>query len=118
MKGVNVGTILQSSAENKDGSVGESQSIQNAFITSLYSADSYAQAKITILGDPDYLISDFRGGPEAPYDRFYGDDGFRINANGGTVFIEIDFKEAEDYITETGEPSGVMKINDSILFFN
>ena len=117
MKGVNVGTILQSSAENKDGSVGESQSIQNAFITSLYSPDSYAQAKITILGDPDYLISDFRGGPEAPYDRFYGDDGFRINANGGTVFIEIDFKEAEDYITETGEPSGVMKINDSILFF-
>ena len=33
------------------------------------------------------------------------------------MFIEIDFKEAEDYITETGEPSGVMKINDSILFF-
>ena len=116
-RSVNVGTSVELTTQNKDGSVGTSQAVENAFLTSLYSPDSYAKAKLTILGDPDYLIADHRGGPNEPYQRFYGDDGFRFNANGGQVFIEIDFKEAQDYTTETGEPSGVMRINDSILFF-
>jgi hypothetical protein len=79
----------------------------------LYSPDSYAQAKISLLGDPDFLVQEHRGGPDDLYNRFYGNDGFRVSANGGQVFIEIDFKEAIDYNDKTG----IMDLNDSILFF-
>ena len=110
-------------------SLGGGRATQNAYVTSLYSPDSYAEAKITLLGDPDFLVQEHRGGPEAVYNRFYGSDGFRISANGGQVFIEIDFKEAIDYndgthsqeflekynISESN--TGVMSLNDSILFF-
>ena len=128
-KSVSVSTNVQDTEQSKDGSVGSSQSIENSFITSLYSPDSYAKAKITLFGDPDYLVSDFRGGPNEPYQRFYGDDGFRLNANGGQVFIEIDFKEALDYndggqsqiyldqYNITTSNTGVLDINESILFF-
>jgi len=93
--------------------IGGGRASQNQYVTSLYSPDSYAQAKIRILGDPDFLVQDYRGGPDAVYNRFYGEDGYRISANGGQVFIEVDFKEAVDYNDETG----VMDINDSILFY-
>ena len=93
--------------------VGGGRASQNEYVTSLYSPDSYAQAKIKILGDPDFLVQEHRGSPDDIYQRFYGDDGFRVTANGGQVFIEIDFKEAIDYNGETG----VMDLNDSILFF-
>jgi hypothetical protein len=93
--------------------VGGGRSSQNEYVTSLYSPDSYATAKIKILGDPDFLVQEHRGGIDSLYQRFYGDDGFRVTANGGQVFIEIDFKEAIDYNGETG----VMDLNDSILFF-
>jgi len=93
--------------------VGGGRSSQNEYVTSLYSPDSYATAKIKILGDPDFLVQEHRGGVDSVYQRFYGDDGFRVTANGGQVFIEIDFKEAIDYNGETG----VMDLNDSILFF-
>ena len=109
----NQATVKQRSAQPSINALYNSDSIQNAYITSLYSPDSYAQAKIKILGDPDFFIEDHRGGPNEPYQRFYGNDGFRINANGGQVFFEIDFKEAIDYNDETG----VMDINESILFF-
>lgn len=93
--------------------VGGGRSSQNEYVTSLYSPDSYATAKIKILGDPDFLVQEHRGGVDSVYQRFYGDDGFRVTANGGQVFIEIDFKEAIDYNGKTG----VMDLNDSILFF-
>jgi len=94
-------------------SLGGGLEAQNNYITSLYSPDSFAEAKIKLMGDPDFLVTNSRGGPNAVYQRFYGDDGFRINANGGQVFIEIDFKEAVDYNSETG----IMDINDSIVFW-
>ena len=109
----NQATVKQRSAQPSINALNNSDSIQNAYITSLYSPDSYAQAKIKILGDPDFFIEDHRGGPNEPYQRFYGNDGFRINANGGQVFFEIDFKEAIDY----NDTTGVMDINESILFF-
>ncbi len=93
--------------------VGGGRASQNEYVTSLYSPDAYATAKIKILGDPDFLVQEHRGSPDSLYQRFYGDDGFRVTANGGQVFIEIDFKEAIDYNGETG----VMDLNESILFF-
>ena len=85
----------------------------NTYVTSLYDPGSYAKVKITIIGDPDFLIQDSPGSIKEVYDRFYGDDGFTINANGGQVFIEINFKEADDYDTNTG----VLTINESIRFW-
>jgi len=85
----------------------------NTYVTSLYDPGSYAKVKITIIGDPDFLMQDSPGSIKAVYDRFYGDDGFTINPNGGQVFIEINFKEADDYDTNTG----VLTINESIRFW-
>ena len=85
----------------------------NTYVTSLYDPGSYAKVKLTIIGDPDFLIQDSPGSIKEVYDRFYGDDGFTINANGGQVFIEINFKEADDYDTNTG----VLTINESIRFW-
>jgi len=93
--------------------VGGGRATQNQYVTSLYSPDSYAQAKIKLMGDPDFLVQEGRGSTDAVYQRYYGDDGFRVTANGGQVFIEIDFKESIDYNDETG----VMDLNSSILFF-
>jgi hypothetical protein len=86
---------------------------QNSYMTSLFDPGSYAEAKITILGDPDFLIQESPGSINDVYNQFYGTDGFRINANGGQVFIEINFKEAQDYNNTTG----LLSINESILFW-
>jgi len=94
-------------------SLGGGKASQNQYVTSLYSPDSYATAKIKLMGDPDFLIQEHRGGPDDVYQRFYGNDGFRVSSNGGQVFIEIDFKEAIDY----DDTTGTLNINDSIAFF-
>jgi len=104
----------QPTPEPTMNSVGGGREAQNNYVTSLYSPDAYAAAKIKILGDPDFLVSDSR--TDGVYQRFYGDDGFRVAANGGQVFFEIDFKEAVDYDTD-GNPTGILDINESILFF-
>jgi len=85
----------------------------NNYVTSLYSPDSYATAKIKIMGDPDFLVQDHRDSEDSVYQRFYANDGYRVTANGGQVFMEIDFKEAIDYDNKTG----VMDLNESILFW-
>jgi hypothetical protein len=59
------------------------------------------------------------------YNRFYGTTGFNVNANGGQVFMEINFKEAVDYADGATAAQGMMPtadtgtldINDSILFW-
>lgn len=95
------------------GKLGNAMEAQNSYLTSLFDPGAYATAKITILGDPDFLIQDQTSSENEIYSRFYGSDGFTISANGGQVYIEIDFKEAVDYESETG----VLNINDRILFW-
>lgn len=97
----------------RQGSTGYGLEAQNSFLTALYDPSSYATAKITIMGDPDFLSEDPVYSEEQIYDKVYGANGFSINANGGQVFIEIDFKEAVDYTSQTG----TLNINDSILFW-
>ena len=95
------------------GKLGVGMEAQNNYLTSLFDPGAYAKAKITILGDPDFLIQDSASSQNEVYSRFYGNDGFTINANGGQVFIEIDFKEPIDYDNDVG----YLSINDSILFW-
>lgn len=98
--------------EDRTGKLDVGKEAQNSYLTMLYDPGSYATAKISILGDPDYLIQDSPSSVNQVYRQFYG-KGFTINPNGGQVFIEIDFKEAEDYNND----NGLLTINDSILFW-
>ena len=110
----------QNTPQPSMNALGGGRATQNQYVTSLYSPDSYAEAKIKLLGDPDFLVQEHRSGPDAAYNRFYGEDGYRVSANGGQVFIEIDFLEAIDYNTNADNQqvdNGVLHLNDSILFF-
>ena len=91
----------------------QGKAAQNNYLTSLFDPGSFATAKITILGDPDFLAQDSPGSIDELYSRFYGDDGFTINPAGGQVFIEISFKEAIDLDYK----NGYLDINDRILFW-
>lgn len=95
------------------GKLGPGMQAQNSYITSLYDPGTYAAAKVKILGDPDFLVTESATSINALYSRFYGTNGYTVNANGGQVFVEIDFKEAVDYKNSTG----LLSINDSILFW-
>lgn len=87
---------------------------QNAYMTSLYNPDTYAEAKIKILGDPDFLMQPAPSSINSFYNQYYGTDGFTINANGGQVFVEVDFKEPQDYHNK----DGLMTVNQSIYFWH
>lgn len=79
----------------------------------LYSPGDLVKFKLKILGDPDYLMPTVAGGKDAVAKAFYGPD-FTINPNSGQVFIEIDFKQTEDYDIN----NGLLGPNDSISFMN
>jgi hypothetical protein len=82
----------------------------NTIVNNIYDPASFARAKITILGDPDYLM--FESVSESS-NKFYANDGFTINPNNGQIFIEIDFKEVRDLDDE----EGIFKINDKLIFW-
>lgn len=100
--------------QSKLGSVNLGNETINAYRTSLYDPLAFANAKITILGDPDYLNQNTTTTVSRIYNQFYG-PGYTINANGGQVFIEINFKEAVDYDNES--KTGTLEVNDKILFW-
>ena len=99
--------------EDKTGKLDINKQTQNSVLTSLFSPADYAEARIIIIGDPDYLMTESASSVNNVYRQFYG-KGFTINPNGGQVFIEIDFKEGEDY----NHNDGTLSINESILFWN
>ena len=79
----------------------------------LYSPADAAGARIKILGDPDYLMTAIDGQIVASINKAYGKD-LTINPNSGQVFIEIGFKQVDDY-----NPSdGLLTTNNSILFWD
>jgi len=87
---------------------------QNSFLTSLFDPGAWAKAKVQILGDPDFLMTESATSElneSYVYNQFYGSDGYTVNPNGGQVFVEIDFKEPVDY----DHSSGLLSINESIL---
>lgn len=100
--------------QDSTGKLDVGMEAQNAYMTSLFDPGAYAKAKISILGDPDYLAQETPSSINEVYRQFYKSDGFTINPNGGHVFIEIDFKEAVDYHNS----DGLMDINSSIYFWN
>ena len=122
----------QPTKEPTQGSTGYGMEAQNSYITSLYDPSAVCTMNMTIFGDPDYLMQESPSTINQVYNKFYGNDGFTINPNGGDVFIEVDFKEAVDYTSgggssiSAGNPStggistnpGTLSINNSIAFFS
>lgn len=79
--------------------------------TFLYSPGDVMNAHIRILGDPDYLISS--GTMDDISRKWYGDD-LTINPGSGQVFIEIDFRQVDDYDNSLG----LMEPNHDIYFWD
>ena len=94
----------------KTGALPGAMDAQNAYVTSLYDPGGWVTAKIKILGDPDFLTVNPPGGVNDVYSQFYHTDR-TINANGGQVFIEINFTEGVDYNNTTG----TMDLNSDIF---
>jgi len=106
------------------GTQNQQQNMKKAYVTSLFDPGAYANAHLRIMGDPDYLMPESTTSVNNLYSQFYGPDGFTIMPNGGQVFIEIDFKEPQDYgfksednITFKSTEDGLMGLNESIQFF-
>jgi hypothetical protein len=90
--------------------------LQNAIKTFLYSPGDQIKAQIKILGDPDYLMPALSG-PTS--------DEYAINPTTTQIFIEMDFKQVEDYNTDTkgiAEDTvvndGLLKPNNNIVFWD
>lgn len=96
---------------DKQGKINTGLEAQNTVTTYLFDPDAWANAKLKILGDPDFLVSDGGTSLNELYNQFYGTDGYTVSAQGGQVFIEVDFKEAVDYKNSTG----LMSINESVV---
>jgi len=99
--------------EDKTGKRNEGKESENSVLTSLNSPGDWAESKVTIMGDPDFLIQDSPDSVNDVYNQFYGKDGVTINANGGQVFVEIDFKEGVDYDHNVG----LLTLNETITFW-
>ena len=97
---------------------------ENNIKTFLYSPADQLKAQIQILGDPDYLMPSSSGPVKLITQQFYGDD-FAINPNSGQVFIELDFKQVEDYnatYSDSGDQnyseSGLLNPSSNIVFWD
>lgn len=114
-----------------DGSITGQQNkaseIVNSVKEDIFSPGDITRAKISILGDPDY-ISQLAGiDINTISQKIYGKDGYSINPVGGQVFIEIFFQTATDYThTGAGDYSatysgttqpGLLDVSDSIQFY-
>jgi hypothetical protein len=99
--------------QNRQGSLGYGLEAQNSYLTALFDPGSQHTAKITVYGDPDFLITDTTYSENQVYQQYYGSNGFSINPSTTQIFIEINFNEAVDYTSDTG----LLNINDSILFW-
>lgn len=112
--GVNIPIdINRPAGEDKQGSKGFGAEAKNSFLTNLFDPSSILEAKIRILGDPDFLVMTTPESINQVYNQFYSSNGFTINATGGQVFIEIDFNEAVDYDNQTG----LLNVNESIMLW-
>jgi hypothetical protein len=95
----------------KQGFINFGAEAQNSYMTSLYDPTGWSTAKLTILGDPDFLMG---GVADTISDKFYGKDGFTINPRGRQVFIEVNLNEPQDYDND----SGLLTMNKSIYFWD
>jgi hypothetical protein len=109
---INTADGLQPNQSRAGRSLGSASASVNSYMTSLYDPNTLTNAKITILGDPDFLPSYPSFGEGQSYDQTYTSQqgGNGVNFAGGQIFIELHFNEGIDY----NNSEGVMDINSSI----
>lgn len=126
-KSVGVPVHIQggSSSDPTGGKLYKGSEINDNVRAQMYSLSDQAEAKIKVLGDPDYIMAQIGISQEsgaAPPTRgqlaatdvakkLYGPD-FTINPMSGQVFIQIVFNVASDY-----DESGLMDVSDKIQFY-
>ncbi len=105
---------------NQTGAQNKAAESVNALAVDLYDPGSTVMGKMTIMGDPDYLSQTLGSSMNSVFEKFYGPDGYTVNANGGQIFVELNFKTAEDYNSGTDPevPAGTLSINDNIRYYN
>jgi len=111
---VPINTSLQQQGDKTGRTYSGNEAI-NSVTSNLYDPKSYSNAKMTILGDPDFLVQDslnYDVGTNA-FNQFFAPNGTTVNPTGGQVFIEVDFKEGIDYKYDTG----TLSINESITLW-
>lgn len=101
---------------NTQGKTGEGNQTQANYVANISDPGAIAKAKITIFGDPDFLMqpSESSVGLNEKFRKYFGTDGYSINPTSGQVFIEITFKQPIDYDTD----KGYLIINDNIIFWD
>jgi hypothetical protein len=77
----------------------------NGVRTFLYSPADQIKVKMVIQGDPDYLMTATTSSLNDVFSKWYGPD-FTINPSSGQVFVEVNFKQAEDYKASIGLLTG------------
>jgi hypothetical protein len=114
-----------SSSDPTGGKLYKGSEINDNVRAQMYSLSDQAEAKIKVLGDPDYIMAQIgisqetgdsqttRGQLAATESakKLYGPD-FTINPMSGQVFIQIVFNVASDY-----DESGLMDVSDKIQFY-
>ena len=120
IKGVS-GARISSQPSNSSpvgGKLNKGSEINESVKASLNSPADQSNAKIKILGDPDYIVSsvgvnqNVGQSASASATNFYGPDN-SINPFSGQVFIQIMFNATSDY-----QNNGVMDISDKIQFYD
>lgn len=114
-----------SSSDPTGGKLYKGSEINDNVRAQMYSPGDNAEAKIKIIGDPDYImtqigISQDSNGPAISTSQqsavnsaksLYGPD-FSINPTSGQTFIQIVFNVASDY-----DENGLMDVSDKIQFY-
>lgn len=112
------GTQNSSNSDPQSGKPNKGSEINDNIRASLYSPSDQAQAKIKIIGDPDWIMTtvgtDQKVSQSASTSAksYYGSD-FTINPLAGQTYLQIIFNVAEDYLN-----NGLMDVSDKIQFYN
>lgn len=101
------------SGGDNTGSLNVGGEVQASVETILFSPEAFTDGRITILGDPDFLMRDQVSSVDSLYQKYYDTDRFTVSAHGGTVYVEVVLKEAQDYKHSVG----LQQVNESIQFY-
>ena len=106
-------SLPQNAVKSDDTTGGQNKGseINNNVRAQLYSPGDQSQAKIKILGDPDYIMQSIGVNSTSSASKFYG-KGKSISPFGGQVFIQMAFNTASDYKND-----GTLDVTSNLQFY-
>jgi hypothetical protein len=99
-----------SASDQSSGAQNKGSMLNDEVRAQLYSPSDQSSAKITILGDPDYIMTGV-GVRNGYLNKFHSKDG-SISPFGTQVFIEMSFNMSTDYTD-----NGVLDVTDQLQFY-